>query len=96
LLAKSPHGSSEVAGKAHLDGLAHAVSAIVPVYIYTPGGESLRQAGADELKGGLFEVGGKALYFLDGRPRLRHLAVTGEAIRAAIAALSMSLPDQPR
>jgi hypothetical protein len=33
-----------VAGKAHLDGLAHVVSAIVPVYIYTPDGLTLRHA----------------------------------------------------
>jgi hypothetical protein len=84
-----------VAGQAHFDGLAHVVSAMVPLYTYTDGSGVVRQLSHDELKGGLFESAGKSVYFVDGRPRVTNLGVTSEAIAAAIAALAMSLPDQP-
>ena len=84
-----------VAGQAHFDGLAHVVSAMVPLYTYTDGRGVVRQLSDSELKAGLFESAGKSVYFLDGRPRVTNLGVTSEATAAAIAALAMSLPDQP-
>jgi hypothetical protein len=83
-----------VAGHAHVDGLAHVVSAMVPLYTYTDDREGVRQLSRDELKGGLFESAGKSVYFLDGRPRVTNLGVTSQAISAAMTALAMSLPDQ--
>lgn len=84
-----------VAGRAHVDGLAHVVSAMVPLYTYADDRGVVRQLSHYELKGGLFESAGKSVYFLDGRPRVTNLGVTSEAIAAAIAALAMCLPDQP-
>jgi hypothetical protein len=83
-----------VAGQAHVDGLAHVVSTMVPLYTYTDDREGVRQLSRDELKGGLFESAGKSVYFLDGRPRVTNLGVTSQAISAAMTALAMSLPDQ--
>ena len=83
-----------VLGNAHIDGLAHLVSAIVPLYIYTADRGAVRKAGAEELKGGLFSAGGKRLYFLDGRAEVTNLAVTSDATTTAITALKMSLPDE--
>ena len=74
-----------VVPRADLSGLANVVSSLVPVYIYAGG--VVRLLRTEELKGGLFAEGGRRLYFLDGRPELRDLAVTNEVFPAAIAAL---------
>ena len=76
--------------RAHIDGLAHVVSALVPLYAYTIGHGGVRRLRAPELKGALFGEGGKIAHFLDGRPEVRNLAVTSHAINTAITALAAS------
>ena len=75
---------------AHIAGLAHVVSAMAPLYSYTVDRGRVRRLGAPELKGGFFCDGGKNIHFLDGRPEVRNLAVTSQAITTAMTALAAS------
>src|SRR4029453_3236271 len=67
-----------VAGEAHVDGLAHVVSPMAPLYTYTDDRGVVRQLSSNELRGGLFESAGRTVYFLDGRPRGTNLGITSQ------------------
>ena len=82
--------ATALALRAHINGLAHVVSALVPLYAYTVEQGGVRRLRAPELKGALFGEGGKIVHFLDGRPEVRNLAVTSQAINTAITALAAS------
>jgi hypothetical protein len=75
-----------VAGNEHLNGLAYAIAALVPVYTVGDGGE-VRSISAEELRHGYFRAGAKELHFLDGRPSLNSLAVTPEGVEKVVSSI---------
>jgi hypothetical protein len=72
----------------HLDGLAYTVAEFMPIYVYVPDGRSLRKLAKEDLAGGLFQGGGKALIYLDGRAPITNLAVNAKSLPAVIDALN--------
>jgi hypothetical protein len=77
---------------AHLDGLAYTVASFVPVIVYAADGAEARPLTQEELSVGLFRDGGKALYFLDGRPEIRNLALRASDIEPVAQALKERFP----
>ena len=80
--------SVPVRSTAHLDGLAYTMTELTPIYVYRADGGDTRALSKAELEGGHFWDGAKELYFVDGRPALKNLAVKVSAIGAVVKALS--------
>lgn len=76
------------AGFDRLNGIAHAIAAQLPLYTYDDAGEGLRLLRAEELAGGQFQDGGRAMSFADGRPRLERLAVSPSGLERVYEALA--------
>ena len=75
-----------------LDGLAHAVSSLAPLWAYSEDGGEVRELTARELASGLFRQGGQTLYFVDGPAPINNLAIRASAIGSVIAALIEGFP----
>ena len=71
-----------------LNGIAHAIAALVPVFIYDKDPASVRRLGDHELEKGLFRECGRIMIFLDGRAPIRTFAVPGEALDSVVRQLS--------
>jgi hypothetical protein len=75
-----------VAGNEHLNGLAYAIAALVPIYTLGDGGE-VRAITAEELRHGYFRAGAKELHFLDGRASVDSLAVTPDGVEKVVSSI---------
>ena len=84
--------SASSRASAHLDGLAYVISNLVPIFAYEEEGQPVRQLHSAELAGGLFRDGGKALYFLDGRPEITLIGVRAGDIDYVASSLIRSFP----
>jgi hypothetical protein len=71
-----------------LNGIAHAIAGLVPVFTYDKDPASVRSLNEQELRKGLFKEGGRILIFLDGQAPMRTFAVSGEALQAVVRKLS--------
>ena len=67
-----------------LNGVAYAIAALVPLYEVSAG---IRAVTRDELKHGYFRRSGKELHFLDNRPPLTALAVTGSGVDTVVRSI---------
>ena len=67
--------------------IAHALAALIPLFVYTTDGANVRQLTDAELKGGLFRRGGEDLAFLDGRTPIANIAVQHKRMAEVIAML---------
>ena len=71
-----------------LNALAGFIAAMVPVYDYTlDARKAPRALRKHELEGGMFRDGARELRFIDGRPSLRHMAVSATAVEWVLALL---------
>lgn len=77
---------------AHLDGMAYVMTSLVPVFRYEPNGALVGQIQPDELAGGLFRDGGKALYFVDGRAEIALMGVRASDIDYVVTSLIRQFP----
>ena len=68
-------------------GIAHALAALIPLFVYKVDGVNVRRLTDAELKGGLFRHGGEDLHFLDGRAPITHIAVQRSRMAEVIAML---------
>lgn len=87
--------SASSRASAHLDGLAYVISNLVPIFAYEEEGQPVRQLRSAELSSGLFRDGGKALYFLDGRPEITLIGVRAGDIEYVASSLIRSFPIEP-
>lgn len=71
-----------------LNAIAHAIAERLALYTYEDVGDGMRQVHPDELAGGMFHGGGRALHFADGRPRLERLAVASSGLDRVCEALA--------
>ena len=71
-----------------LNGIAHAIAALVPVFTYDKDPASVHRLGDQELEKGLFREGGRIMVFLDGRAPMRTFAVSSEALDTVVRELS--------
>jgi len=71
-----------------LNGIAHAIAALVPVFTYDKDPASVRRLDDQELEKGLFRECGRIMIFLDGRAPIRTFAVSGEAMDIVVRELS--------
>ena len=69
----------------HLNGIAYAVAALVP--LFEASSARVRAISGDELKNGYFRRGGKELHFLDNRPALLALAVTTSGVETVVRSI---------
>ena len=60
-----------------LNGLAHAMAALVPLFTLSP---QRRMLTADEVARGHFRGGASSLHFIDGRAPITELAVSAESV----------------
>ena len=82
--------------QARLDGLASAVSVLVPLYEYAPQNESdVRQLDTRELEGGIFRDGGRSLTYKDARRPVRDLAISSTAIQHVVQMLAGVHSEDP-
>ena len=72
-----------------LDGIAHAMAALVPVFAYDKDPAGVRRLSDQELQKGLFREGGRIMIFLDGRAPIRTFAVSAQALDIVVRELSM-------
>jgi hypothetical protein len=75
---------------AHLDALAYTMAELAPIYVYEATGHAVRALSREDLTGGLFQDGAKALTYLDGRDAVRNLAFNATSINAVIQTLIAS------
>jgi len=68
-------------------GIAHALGALIPLFVYKVDGANVRRLTDAELEGGLFGYGGEDLHFLDGRAPITHIAVERSRMAEVIAML---------
>lgn len=77
-----------VCGMEQLNGIAHAMAGLVPVFAYEKDPASVRRLSEEELEKGLFTEGGRIMMFLDGRASIRTFAVSAEALDIVVRQLS--------
>jgi hypothetical protein len=77
----------------HLNGIAYAVAALVPLYELNGSGE-VRAITRDELQHGYFRRGARELHFLDNRPSLRALAVTASGMETVVRSILAAKDDR--
>ena len=71
----------------HLDAVAYTIAELTSIYVYESDGKSLRPLSREELAGALFRDGARVIYYPDGRPSVRNLAVSVKALQAVVLAL---------
>lgn len=77
-------GASLVPRSELLDALAYTLSVLSPMFVFESPPRQLREA---ELAGARFRDGGTEMYFSDGRPPTRNVAVTPDGIAKVIRIL---------
>jgi hypothetical protein len=77
-----------ICGPEQLDGIAHEMAALVPVFAYGKNPASIRKLSEQELQKGMFKEGGRRMIFLDGRAPIQSLAVSADALESVARELS--------
>jgi hypothetical protein len=88
--ADRSHGGMPTRMTAHLDALAYTIAELAPIYVYEANGHALRAISREDLSGGLFQEGARALAYIDGRRAVRNLAFNATSINAVIQTLMAS------
>jgi hypothetical protein len=83
----SAYGIDNTITRIHRNDMAESLSQLITVFAVSDDNQSIRQLAADELRGGMFSDGGRVVRFRDDREAITGLAVTREALKAAVAAL---------
>jgi hypothetical protein len=84
-----------ICGPEQLNGIAHAIAALVPVFTYDKDPGSVRILSEQELQKGAFKEGGRVMIFLDSRAPIRTLAVSAGALHRVARELSASARSAP-
>jgi hypothetical protein len=83
----SAYGIDTTITRIQRNDMAESLSKLLSVYAVSDDRKSIRRVGAEDLQGGIFADGGKIVRFRDDREAITGLAVTREALKAAVAAL---------
>ena len=83
----SAFGIDTTITRMHRNDMAESLSQLLAVYAVSEDRKSIRRVSPDELRGGIFADGGRVVRFRDERGPITGLAVTREALKAAVAAL---------
>jgi hypothetical protein len=74
------------------DALACTLSALSPMFVLDS--QPLRQLSEEEIGNARFRNGGTEMYFCDGRPPMREIAVTADGMAKVIGVLKDSPPKR--
>lgn len=83
----SAYGIDSTITRIHRNDMAETLARLLEVYAVSGDGKEVRRVGLHELEGGIFSDGGRVVRFRDERDPIDGLAVTREALKAAVAAL---------
>ena len=83
----SAFGIDNTITRIHRNDMAESLAQLLTVYAVSDDQQHIRRLAADELCGGIFADGGRVVRFRDEREPISGLAVTREALKAAVAAL---------
>jgi len=83
----SAFGIETTITRLHRNDMAESLSQILILYSVSEDRKSARRLSREELRGGIFAEGGRVVRFRDERQSISGLAVTREALKAAVAAL---------
>jgi hypothetical protein len=83
----SAFGIDNTITRIHRNDMAESLAQLLTVYAVSDDRQDVRRLAPDELRGGIFADGGRVVRFRDEREPISGLAVTREALKAAVAAL---------
>jgi len=83
----SAYGIETTITRMHRNDMAEILSQLLTLYSVSEDRKSVRRVRREELRGGIFADGGRVVRFRDERAAIGGLAVTREALEAAVAAL---------
>lgn len=83
----SAFGIDTTITRMHRNDMAESLSKLITVYAVSDDRKSIRRLGPEDLQGAIFADGGRVVRFRDEREPITGLAVTSEALKAAVAAL---------
>lgn len=83
----SAFGIDHTISRLDRDDMARTLSQLLTVYSVSADRQTILRLAAEDLEGGIFADGGKVVRFRDERPQITGLAVSGAALKAAVAAL---------
>jgi hypothetical protein len=72
---------------------AELLSRLIPLYALSEDRQQVRALTRADIDGGMFRDGGREIWFPDGRPPIRGLALTRTALKAAIEVLKRANAD---
>jgi hypothetical protein len=76
-------------------GIAHAIAALVPLYVYSLNAAEIYRLTDRELLLGVFHKDGAELRFRDGRPTIKNIAVAENRIAEVASLLKSAAGQEP-
>ena len=94
LVSAGAYGSDAGISPSRLNGIAHTMAALVPLYGRAGSGEEFRRLTQEECLSGVFAKDGGELQFRDGRAPLRDIAATHHGIDEVIRVLASAVDGE--
>jgi hypothetical protein len=91
LVSAGAYGSEAGITPSRLNGIAHTMAALIPLYGRAGSGEEFRRLTQEEFLSGVFVQDGGELQFRDGRAPLRDIAATHHGIDEVVRVLGSAV-----
>jgi len=91
LVSAGAYGSDAGINPSRLNGIAHTMAALIPLYGRAGSGEEFRRLTQEDFLSGVFVHDGGELHFRDGRAPLRDIAATHHGIDEVVRVLASAV-----